>query len=255
MTHVPWEGFHFEDLIFPMFVFIAGVSIVFSVPKMIERNGRRARFGGSSSGHLFFSSSAFSSRAVSARGVGEVRWLGVLQRIAFAYCGASLLFIWLRPRALIATCVTLLLGYWALLAFVPVPGFGAGDYTEGHNLTNYLDKMYLGGRRYDGDHDPEGILSTLPAIASCLLGVFGGLWLRGSGSHGRKALGLAIAGAVALGLGWVWAPWFPVIKKLWTSSFVLVAAGWTALFLSVFYWMIEVRGLAPLGHAVRLDWA
>jgi len=82
----------------------------------------------------------------------------------------------------------------------------------------------------------------LPAIASCLLGVFCGLWLRGSGSHGRKALGLAIAGAVALGLGWVWAPWFPVIKKLWTSSFVLVAAGWTALFLSVFYWMIEACG-------------
>ena len=155
MTHVPWEGFHFEDLIFPMFVFIAGVSIVFSVPKMIERNGaagaiRRILVRT----FILFLLGVFVSGGLG-RGVGEVRWLGVLQRIAFAYCGASLLFIWLRPRALIATCVTLLLGYWALLAFVPVPGFGAGDYTEGHNLTNYLDKMYLGGRRYDGDHDPE----------------------------------------------------------------------------------------------------
>jgi len=171
-----------------------------------------------------------------------VRWMGVLQRIALAYCGGSLLFIWLKPRGLIAACITLLIGYWALLKFVPVPGFGPGDYAEAHNLTNYLDKMYLAGRRYDGDHDPEGILSTLPAIASCLLGIFGGLWLQSGATKGRKVLGLAIAGGVALGLGWAWAPFFPVIKKLWTSSFVLVAAGWSALFLSLFYWVIEVRG-------------
>jgi len=242
MVHVAWEGFHFEDLIFPMFVFIAGASIVFSVPKMIERSGtagaiRRILVRT----FILFLLGVFYSGGL-ARGVEEVRWMGVLQRIALAYCGGSLLFIWLKPRGLIAACITLLLGYWALLKFVPVPGFGAGDYAEGHNLTNYLDKMYLAGRRYDGDHDPEGILSTLPAIASCLLGIFGGLWLQSGASKGRKVLGLAIAGGVALCLGWAWAPFFPVIKKLWTSSFVLVAAGWSALALSLFYWLIEVRG-------------
>jgi predicted acyltransferase len=176
------------------------------------------------------------------RGVGDVRWLGVLQRIALSYCGAALLAMWLKPRGLIAAAVLLLGGYWALLTFVPVPEFGTGDFRPGHNLTNYLDRMYLPGRKYDGDHDPEGLLSTLPAIASCLIGVLAGYWLKSEAKPGRKALGLAIAGVVALGFGWAWAPWFPVIKKLWTSTFVLVAAGWSAILLSLFYWIIEIRG-------------
>jgi predicted acyltransferase len=137
-----------------------------------------------------------------------------------AYCGASLLFIWLRPRALIATCIALLLGYWALLELFPVPGFGAGDYAEGHNLTNYLDKMYLGGRRYDVDHDPEGnsqhVAGDCLVPARCLRRT---LVARIQQPWAAKLSGLRSLGAVALGLGWAWAPWFPVIKKLWTSSF------------------------------------
>ena len=125
---------------------------------------------------------------------------------------------------------------------MPVPGFGPGDHAEGHNLTNHLDKLYLGGRKYDGDHDPEGMLSTLPAIGSCLFGVLAGVWLKVEAPKNRKVLGLAIAGGVLLTIGWLWAPWFPVIKKLWTSSFVLVAAGWSALLLSTFYWIVEVAG-------------
>jgi predicted acyltransferase len=242
LQHVPWEGFRFEDLIFPMFVFIAGVSIVFSVPKMIEREGVGAAIRRILTRTLvLFVIGVFFSGGF-ARGLDQVRWLGVLQRIALAYGGASLLFIWLKPRGLIVACLTLLLGYWALLALYPVPEFGAGDYAEGHNLTNYIDKLHLPGRKYDGDHDPEGLLSTLPAIGSCLLGVFAGLWLRGSTPNTRKALGLALAGALLLGIGWLWSPWFPVIKKLWTSSFVLVAAGWSAILLSAFYWIIEIQG-------------
>jgi predicted acyltransferase len=242
LQHVAWEGFHFEDLIFPMFVFIAGVSLVFSLPKMIAREGR----GGAVKRIIIrtlilFALGIFISGGFS-RGVGDVRWLGVLQRIALSYCGAALLSLWLKPRGLIAAVVLLLGGYWALLTFVPVPEIGAGNFAQGHNLTNYLDRMYLPGRKYDGDHDPEGLLSTLPAIASCLIGVLAGYWLKGEAKPGRKALGLAVAGSVALALGWAWAPWFPVIKKLWTSSFVLVAAGWSAMLLSVFYWIIEIRG-------------
>ena len=241
LQHVSWEGFHFEDLIFPMFVFIAGVSLVFSLPKMVAREGR----GGAmrriiSRTIILFALGIFVSGGLS-RGIDDVRWLGVLQRIAFSYCGAALLSLWLKPRGLIIAALTLLLGYWALLTFVPVPEFGAGDFTEGHNLTNYLDKMYLGGRKYDGDHDPEGMLSTLPAIASCLLGVLAGHWLRSETTPNRKTVGLVVAGAVLLGLGWAWSPWFPVIKKLWTSSFVLVAAGWSALLFALFYWIIEIR--------------
>jgi predicted acyltransferase len=240
--HAPWEGFRFEDLIFPMFVFIAGASLVYSLTKTLARESRAvaARRVVSRMVLLFVIGVFFSGGF--ANGVDGVRWLGVLQRIALAYGGAGLLFLWLKPRGLVVACLSLLFGYWALLTWVPVPGFGAGDFREGHNLTNYLDQQYLAGRKHDGDHDPEGILSTLPAIASCLLGVFSGLWLRGGASGGRKALGLVLAGALALALGWAWSPWFPVIKKLWTSSFVLVAAGWSAILLGVFYWIVDVRG-------------
>jgi predicted acyltransferase len=133
-------------------------------------------------------------------------------------------------------------GYWALLTFVPVPGVGAGNYAEGMNLTNYIDRMWLPGRKYDGDHDPEGILSTIPAIATALLGILSGRWLSGSASPSRKALGLLAGGAVLLGLGWAWHLQFPVIKKLWTSSFVLVAGGWSAILLGLFYDIVEVAG-------------
>ena len=241
LQHVPWEGFHFEDLIFPLFVFMAGVSIVFSLPKMVAKVGAGGAVRRITTRTLIlFALGIFLSGGL-ARGIDDVRWLGVLQRIGLAYFGASLLSLWLKPRGLFVACVALLAGYWALLTFVPVPGIGAGDYAEGRNLTNHLDKLYLPGRKYDGDHDPEGLLSTLPAIASCLIGVLAGHWLRSAAAPGRKVLLLLLGGAVMLGLGWAWAPWFPVVKKLWTSSFVLVAAGWSALLLGLFYWTIEIR--------------
>lgn len=243
MEHVPWEGFHFEDLIFPLFVFISGASLVFSVSRQIERVGRGATtrrilvrtlllfiFGVLYSGGI-------------ARGFDNVRWLGVLQRIAIAYCGAGLLFVWFKPRVLVGVCIAILLGYWALLALVPVPEFGAANFQEGKNLPNYLDRIYLPGKRYDGDHDPEGLLSNLPAIATCLLGVFSGLLIRNSSPTAqRKTVLLVVGGVVLLATGWVWSGWFPVIKKLWTSSYVLVAGGWSAILLGLFYYVIEALG-------------
>ena len=153
----------------------------------------------------------------------------------------GLLFIYLRPRGLVVICAGLLVGYWALLTFVSVPGFGAGDFAETHNLSDWIDAHYLPGRKWRGDHDPEGLLSTLPAIASCLLGVFAGRLLRDPlRSERQKVVLLAAAGALALGLGLLWGLQFPVIKRIWTSSFVLVAGGWSALLLAGFYQVIDV---------------
>ncbi|HEX5176198.1 MAG TPA: heparan-alpha-glucosaminide N-acetyltransferase domain-containing protein [Chthoniobacteraceae bacterium] len=240
MEHVPWEGFHFYDLIFPMFVFIAGASLVFSTARHIETRGSASAIRHIVlRGVILFLLGVLYSGGI-ARGLENVRWLGVLQRIAIAYVGAGFLLIWCKPPVLVAVCVALLAGYWALLALVPVPEFGAGNFAEGRNLTNYLDRLYLPGRKYDGDHDPEGLLSNLPAIASCLLGVLSGLWLRGAAPPWRKALGLLVAGALLLGVGWLWAGAFPVVKKLWTSSFVLVAGGWSAILLGLFYSVIEI---------------
>lgn len=251
MTHKPWEGFAFYDLIFPLFVFIAGVSLVFSLSKRIQTEGRAAAARRVvvraailfQLGILYYG--GFSKH------FADIRLLGVLQRIALCYLAAGLLFCWMRPRGLVAIAVALLVAYWALMSFVPVPGVGRGSFAEGKNLANYLDAQYLPGRKWDGDHDPEGLLSTLPAVASCLLGVLAGLWIRDAkvGPY-AKVLGLLLAGAAAVGLGFAWSLQFPVIKKIWTSSFVLVAGGYSAMLLGGFYLVLDVwqwrRWAAPL---------
>ena len=130
------------------------------------------------------------------------------------------------------------------LAFVPAPGGISGDLREGYNIVNWFDAQFLPGKKYDGDHDPEGILSTLPAIANCLLGVLAGIFLRSTRTAGsRKSLLLVTGGAAVLALGMLWSVQFPMIKKLWTSSFVLFACGCSAILLGAFYQIIEVRNL------------
>jgi predicted acyltransferase len=174
--------------------------------------------------------------------ITELRLLGVLQRLALCYGATSLIYVTFKPRTLLITAVGLLVGYWALLRFVPVPGFGAGDFAEGHNLTNWFDAQFLPFRKWDGDHDPEGILSTLPAIASCIGGALACLWLRSERkSPGARSAVLVAAGLLLVGFGFVWGLEFPVIKKLWTSSFVLVAGGWSCVLLGCFHYMVDVR--------------
>lgn len=239
--HARWEGFHFFDLIFPLFVFMIGVSLTFSLGRLVVSEGRAGAVRRVFRRALLMYVLGLFFYGGFANGFGQFRLLGVLQRLALCYFFASLLFIYLKPRALVAACVGLLAGYWALMTFVPVPGFGAGDFAEGHNLANWIDQLWLGGRKHDGDHDVEGLLSTLPAIASCLLGVFAGRWLREPARPERqKAVWLAVAGLALLAAGFLWGLQFPVIKKLWTSSFVLVAGGWSALLLAAFYWIIDI---------------
>jgi predicted acyltransferase len=166
----------------------------------------------------------------------------VLQRLALCFGAAGLAFVWMSPRKLVALTVALLAGYWAMLVFIPVPGFGAGDFAEGHNLSNWIDKMYLPFRKWDGDHDPEGLLSTLPAIASSLLGVFAGLLIRNpSVAPARKVRLLVLWGCAGVVTGILWHLQFPIIKKIWTSSFVLFTAGLSSLLLAFFYHVIDIK--------------
>jgi predicted acyltransferase len=240
LTHKKWEGFAFYDLIFPLFVFIVGVSLVFSLSKALEQQDRKSAIRRIFVRTLLlFVLGIIYSGGIS-RGIEGIRLLGVLQRIALCYFFAALLFCTLRTRGLIIACVTLLVSYWAMMTFIPVPGVGAGNFAEGANLANWLDKQYLPFRKHDGNHDPEGLLSTLPAIATCLLGVFAGLLLRNEQvSHTQKVKWLAIAGVSGLAIGHLWGLQFPIIKKIWTSSFVLVAGGWSCLLLAFFYQLIE----------------
>jgi predicted acyltransferase len=236
MEHCEWAGFHFYDLIFPLFVWIVGVAIPFSLPRLIERQGRAAAV------HrivirsvVLFLLGIFYMGGVG-NGFANVYLAGVLHRIAVAYFFAGILFCFFKPRTLAIIAVVLLVGYWALLTFVPVPGFGAASYEQGRNLAYYIDHRFLPGRKFEGT-----ILSTMPAVANCLLGIFAGLLLKdGRWSDVRRVQILFAAGAVSLGVGLLWAMQFPIIKLLWTSTYVLVACGISAMMLAIFHLLIEV---------------
>lgn len=270
--HKAWAGLAFYDLIFPLFVFLVGASLVFSLTRTIEQHGKvlalRRIFIRSVLLYIF----GLLVYGGISKGLSEVRWLGVLQRIALCYFFTGLIFCTLRLRGMITISISLLVGYWALASFVPVRNFNLetrhlealnltpqspetralflsttnwvrGRFDDGLNLTQHLDYQYLPGHKWDGAYDPEGLLSTLPATATCLLGVFAGLLLRnGNISARRKVLWLLAAGIVGVVAGFAWGTQFPVIKKIWTSSYVLVAAGYACLFMAAFYELIEIRG-------------
>ena len=273
LSHKEWEGFAFEDLIFPLFVFLVGVSIVFSLTKTLaggegkttayKRIGRRFL--------LMYAVALVYSGGVS-KEWPDIRLMGVLNRIALCYLFTSLAFLHLKTRGLVALVTVLLGGYWALLAAVPFPDLRTRDpkgvllseqitaksvtelnwgtqhtikgvYQPGLNLTHYLDQKYLPGKKWNGTWDPEGFLSTLPAIATCLLGVFAGLLIQNQSiSDQKKVQYLLMAGVGALAWGFLWGAYFPIVKKIWSSSFVLVAGGYSALLLGAFYQIIEVWG-------------
>ena len=250
-THVPWEGFVFEDSIFPTFIFIVGVSIVFSLGKLVANQGRDGAVKRVliRSLVLYFLGLIYYYNSTHEL-FSEIRLLGVLQRIALCYLFAGLLFCFLRLRGLVAALALLLVGYWALMCFVPVPGIDPHSFEEGRNLANYIDARFLPGFKWDGEHDPEGLLSTIPAVATCLLGVLAGLLLKNDGVKPyRKVAVLVIAGVTGVVLGYAWGMQFPVIKKLWTSSYVLVAGGYSAILMGVFYLILDIwewRGWATM---------
>jgi predicted acyltransferase len=242
--HVPWEGFHFYDLIFPLFLFIVGVVLPFSLTRRLEVGASRAglyrhilrRF------LLLFLLGLIYNGLLDFR-LHDLRIAGVLQRIAVCYFLAALVVVNTSLRGQAAVTGGILLLYWAIMKLIPVPGFGAGVLTPQGNLSAYIDQRFLPRPYCCYDFgDNEGIVSTLPAVATTLMGVLAGHWLRSTQPPKRKLAGLILASLASLLLGLVWGHWFPVIKNLWTSSYVLVAAGWSLLLLAFFYWIIDLRG-------------
>jgi predicted acyltransferase len=244
LNHVPWQGFSFYDFIFPLFIFITGVAIVLSLPRLVERDGKlHAHLRVLRRALLLYGLGLIYYGGIK-HGFDDIRFLGVLQRIAICYLAASLLFLNFNVRGMIAAFVALLVGYWAVMTFVPVPGVGAGNFSPNNNLANWIDAHYLPGRLWDLSRDPEGLLSTLPAIGTCLLGVFAGLLLRDIRLRPQqKSLALIGAGIVLVLAGHLWALQFPIIKAIWTSSFVLVAGGYSAILLGIAHQIVDVWGL------------
>ncbi|MCZ7660330.1 MAG: hypothetical protein M5U07_21965 [Xanthobacteraceae bacterium] len=243
MTHVAWEGFRFYDFIFPLFIFVTGVSIVLSMTRMVAREGKARAHGRVLRRFLLLYVMGLIYYGGVSQHWPDIRLLGVLQRIALCYLFAGLLFLNLDRRGLVAALVVLLGGYWMLMTFVPVPGVGAGSYAMDANLANWIDARYLPGRLWDGTRDPEGLLSTLPAIATCLLGLLAGLLMHDERlTPQQKSLRLIAMGVALLAGGYAWSLQFPIIKAIWTSSFVLVAAGYSAILLGAMHQVIDVWG-------------
>jgi predicted acyltransferase len=246
LEHPAWNGCTFCDLIFPLFVFIVGAALPFSLGKRIERGENLGRVYW----RVFRRTVLLVLLGLLYQGLLEngfsanLRWPSVLGRIGLAYgCAAVITLNTSSFRARVAWIAILLLGYWATMMWVPVPDYGAGNPEPGKTLADYIDQHLLPGRLYCGNHDPEGLLSTIPAVATCLLGVLAGQWLRRPRPDGyRKAAVLLASGAACLALGWLWSMVVPLNKNLWTSSFVLWTGGWSLLLLSVFYLVIDVLG-------------
>lgn len=239
--HVGWDGFRFFDLIFPLFLFVVGLVLPISLKAHATGAPRAAIYRRIVQRTIVLFLLGLIYNEALRFDPATFRLPGVLQRIALVYffCALAVLHLPRFGQALLAAAI--LAGYHGLLANVAAPGFGPGDFTMAGNLAGYVDRLILPGKLYYGYGDNEGVLSTVPAIATGLLGVLAGHWLLSSHSGPRKALGLASAGVVLQAGGHIWSLWLPIIKILWTSSFVLVAAGWSLVLLAAFYWLIDVR--------------
>jgi predicted acyltransferase len=244
--HVKWEGFRFYDLIFPLFLFLVGVVLPFSLKKYQSGDEpKRAAFLRLARRVILLFLLGFIYNNGLQFQFESQRYTGVLQRIAICYGVAGLIFLVTKARTQVILFLAILIGYWAVLMYVPSPESRAGDLAMETSLAGYLDRHYLPGKinpGYYGFGDNEGLLSTIPAVATALLGVLAGHWLVSSRGPWIKAAGLLLGGLACLGLGFLWGRDFPVIKILWTSTYVLVAGGWSLLLLALFYTIIDVIG-------------
>jgi predicted acyltransferase len=247
LRHAEWHGWTVTDLIFPFFLFIVGVSMTLSF-------GARAAAGANRDALMrkalvraakLFALGLLLHGFPNYLDLSTLRIPGVLQRIGLAYLAASAIVLYLRPRGQVAAAAVLLFGYWALLTLVPFPGGTPGVLEPGQDLGAYIDRLVFGENhlwRSARTWDPEGLLSTLPAVATVLTGVFAGRWLKSGASPANLAVGLFLAGNAAIVAGVIWGAAFPINKNLWTSSYVLFTTGMACHFLAVCYWLVDVKG-------------
>ncbi len=249
LKHAEWNGWTPPDFIFPSFLFLVGVSMVFSYSARMRRGESRERI----LWHAFKRSLLLIAIGLFVNGFPFIgidwhgfRFEGVTQRIALCYFATAILVLWSNRRAQIIAIAACLLGYWAILRFLPVPGFGMPGrdipfMDQNGNIAAWLDRKLFMGHLYNGNRDPEGIIHTIPAIATTLIGVLTGGWLRSGRDRATIALRMFLFGILGMTAGEVWSVWFPINKNLWTSSFVLFAGGFSLVCLAVLYWVLEIK--------------
>lgn len=244
-THPDWNGFRAYDLIFPTFLFMAGVSTPFSLGSRLEKGVPPSQMIRKviQRGLILVFLGIIYNNGIFQTDWADMRYPSVLGRIGLAGMFAQIIYLYNGPKARWIWFAGLLVGYYLFMTFFPVPGCGAGLMTMECNPASYFDRMLIPGRLHLRIHDPEGLVSTIPAIATGLLGIFAGELLRTSEekiSKNNKVIYLVAAGVTSLLLSLVWDVFFPINKNLWTSSFMLCAGGFSLLLLALFYWVIDV---------------
>jgi len=249
LQHADWKGWAPTDVVFPSFMWIVGVALTLSLSRRIAAGASRAQLLTQAFRRAFILYAlgllvyAFPDFNLSTQ-----RLLGVLQRIAICYLIAVAIYLYTRVRGQIIWIVSLLAGYWLLMALVPVPGYGAGRLDVEGNLAHYIDRIVLGAHNYASTKtwDPEGIVSTLPAIATVLFGIMAGQILRLDRTLTRRTAWLLAVGGVLIAAGLICHTWLPINKKLWTSSFALFMAGLDFVIFAIMVWWVDIRGHARL---------
>jgi predicted acyltransferase len=249
MKHAAWNGFTPTDLVFPTFLFLVGISTVFSTAaRMAQGASRQIIFLHTVRRTVILYLLGLVVNSFPFFNLHTMRFYGVLPRIAICYFVVATLYL-ISPgwKDKVALLVAALIGYWLLMRFVPVPGYGVPGrdvplLDHDGNVTAWLDRqIFSASHLYERTRDPEGLLSTIPALGTAMIGLLTGLWLRTSRTLAEKARGILIAGIGGIVLGGIWNVWFPINKKLWTSSYVLFAAGLSLLLLALSIWLVDVR--------------
>jgi predicted acyltransferase len=246
LLHAEWHGWTYTDTIFPFFLFIVGVAMAFSFGRrMAKGKGRRALLL-----HTFWRAAVIFLLGFGLNWLSvilfhreHVRIPGVLQRIAVCFLCAALVYLAFGKRGLLPVTAVLLVGYWLLMTRVPVPGYGPGRLDVEGNLAAYVDQQVLGEHtwKHNPGWDPEGLLSTLPAIATVLFGILAGLTLGGDRPLRVKTRILTLAGSAGLAVGLLWGIVFPINKNLWTSSYCVLMAGLAALSLALCVLVVDFK--------------
>jgi len=245
MTHVDWHGFHFYDLIFPLFLFIAGISFPFSLAKNHQKGvSTKQLYLRIFKRALLLSVLGMVFHGLLKFDISTTRYTSVLGRIGLAWMFAALIFINTRRNGRIIWCISLLIFYWLLLALVPAPDYpGAERFSMEGNFASYIDRMFLPGKMANSLYDPIGLLGIIPSISNALLGMFAGelVMSRKESLTGiKKTVYLIVAGAVLIIVALIWDQFFPINKNLWTSSFVCLTVGIGFLLFGMFYLLIDV---------------
>jgi predicted acyltransferase len=242
LQHADWNGLTLADVVFPFFIFIVGVAIPYSFTNKLDRKvSKRSLLLRITRRTIILFLLGLFINGFPYFNLGNLRVMGVLQRIALCYFFASIVFLFVKSKWQLLLTAAIPLIYWAMLVLVPVPGYGTGVLNKDGNLAAYLDRLLLGGHLYAGTWDPEGILSTLPAVATALIGVLTGQHLMSRQEPSKKLVKLAVFGTLALVIGSVWNVVFPINKNLWTSSYVAFTGGMAILLLAVCFLIIDVK--------------